>query len=89
MELTFNKVNDTWVAEFEAAGDFNLHVEKQKGRLYLYQSTVQGGGFDIVESFKPAAEDEVLDFDFTALIYPKYMKVVSFAPVSVGVVTEA
>lgn len=31
MDLNFNKESNGFVAEFEATGDFNLHVERNKG----------------------------------------------------------
>lgn len=35
MELTFVQQSGKYVAEFEAAGDFNLHVEKPYGPMWI------------------------------------------------------
>ena len=51
MDLTFNKTNKGYVAEFEATSDFNLHVERKgEGAILLYQRT-QGNGWDMVDGF--------------------------------------
>lgn len=77
MELVFNQAEKMWVAEFEASADFNLHIERSSGgNILLYQRT-QGGGWDIVDDFSAVRWQGVIDYDCTALIYPKYLKIVS------------
>ena len=46
MILDFNKVEKEWIAEFEATGDFNLHLERANvGRFVVMQSGVQFGEY--------------------------------------------
>jgi hypothetical protein len=85
MELTFNKVNNWYEAEFEIAGDINLHIELNVAApIKLYQKT-SGDKYDLVQAFKPSI-DKVLDTDLMALVYPKCIKVVSEAEVTRAVV---
>ena len=45
MTLTFNKVNNVYVCEFEVNGDFNLHIEKEgNGSVTMYQRGTPEGG---------------------------------------------
>lgn len=86
MELTFNKEDRAWIAEFEVTADFNLHIEKGWGTLHVMQTTVPGGRYDNVKSLHIGVEDGVMDADVTALVYPKYMRIVAYtenAPLAV------
>lgn len=86
MELTFNKVDNWYEAEFEIAGDINLHIELNVAApIKLYQKT-SGDKYDLVQAFKPSI-DKVLDVDLMALVYPKWIKVVSEAEVTIGIAT--
>ena len=90
MELKFEKVKNLYVAEFEATGDFNLHIERvSDGRFIVHQKSVAGGEYDIVDTVAHMDLDHkaVIDLDFTALVYPKWIKVVSEVEVTMGVVT--
>lgn len=78
MELIFtqSEIGKSWVAEFEATADFNLHIERSKGgNILLYQRT-KGSGWDIVNDFANPRYGTI-DCDCAALIYPKFIKVVS------------
>lgn len=80
MEIKFEKVKNLYVAEFEATGDFNLHIERvSDGRFLVHQKSVAGGEYDIVDTVAHMDLDHkaVIDLDFTALVYPKWIKVVS------------
>lgn len=94
MDLTFNKEGKNFVAEFEAKADFNLHIERNKGGDILLYVRTQGGGYDIVDDFGVQRHQGVIDYDCTALVYPKWIKIVSeveptyAAVVSDGEVTE-
>lgn len=94
MDLTFNKEGENFVAEFEATADFNLHIERNKGGNILLYVRTQGGGYDIVDDFGVQKHQGVIDYDCTALVYPKWIKIVSeveptyAAVVSDGEVTE-
>lgn len=75
MEITFEKVNNEYIAEFEITTDSNLHIEKKcASSTKLYQRT-NGGGWDLVDETKNM-QGAVDDFDLSALIYPKFIKVV-------------
>lgn len=83
----FNGVSG-YEAEFEATADFNLHIERKKGgALLFYQKGVSDGEYDLVSDSGYYNFKEVIDLDFTALVYPKWIKVVSEVEVTMGVVT--
>lgn len=82
MEITFEKVNEhRYEACFEAPGDFNLHVERVKnGTLEVYQRGIAEGEYDFAWSAGIGAR-KVIDYDFAAFVYPKWIKVVSSSEV--------
>ena len=88
MEITFERIEQywgkdaAWVSEFEVTSDFNLHIERVSGgRFLVYQKSVADGEYDIVDGLRKDHK-AVIDLDFTALVYPKYIKVVSEAEVT-------
>lgn len=88
MDLNFNKEGNGFVAEFEATGDFNLHVEKSKsGRLDIYQRTTQNGEYTSIENLKYQYDKKVIDYDFVGYIYPKNIKIISRFEPTMAVVT--
>lgn len=89
MELTFTKVGDKYVALFTVTSDFNIHIEKSGGRVVLFQSSIENGEYDYVSGATIADTDGVFDSDFTALIYPKYIKMVADVMPTKAVVTFA
>lgn len=88
--MEFVKKNGMYEAEFEATADFNLHVERKKGgRFVVYQKTVGNGEYDIVDGLGTQSHKDVIDIDMSALVYPKYIKVVSESEVTYAeVVTD-
>lgn len=86
MELNFSKTGNVWAAEFVAEGDFNVHIEKAEGFTSFYQRTA-GGKYGYVRDLGNLSGDETIDFDFTALVYPKDIKIVCANKPVVGVVT--
>lgn len=87
MDLQFQKEGNVWVAAFEATSDFNLHLERvENGAVKVLQSGTQGGEYDVAFT-RNIYEGEVFDYDFGALVYPKYIKVTSGSEVIRGVVT--
>ena len=77
MELIFGKVGNQYVAEFEAPSDFNLHIEREEiGVLEVHQRGSEEGKYDFAWSTGVSGR-KVVDYDFGALVYPKYIKVVS------------
>lgn len=87
MNLTFTQEADFWVSEFTAAADFNLHIEKGEGSIYIYQRTTSEGEYDYVRAMGSSTYDKVVDIDFVGVVYPKWIKVVSYAEPTMAVVT--
>ena len=88
MDLNFRNTGGAYEAEFEATADFNLHIERVSGgRFLVYQKSVSNGGYDIVDAVGYKDHKDVIDLDFTALVYPKYIRIVSESEVTRGVVT--
>lgn len=86
----FNKEGSKWVAEFKATSDFNLHIERDlKGFLFLKQRTAEGGEYDSTSNASFAPMDSVVDYDFTGLIYPKFIKIVSEVEPTYAAVTTS
>lgn len=88
MELNFSKEDNVWVAEFEATDDFNLHLERvDDGLIKVMQRTPAEGEY--VDSFITSGDNQLKNFDcdFTALVYSKYIKVISGSEVLKGEVT--
>lgn len=76
MEIVFNQVGRTWQAEFTVTADFNLHIERPAtGFMYLSQRTGDSGEYDTAHTLENG--QFVYDYDFTALVYPKSIKIVS------------
>lgn len=80
-DIQFTKQGKNYVAEFEVNADFNLHIEKsQSGYLYMQQRSTSGK-WDSVRNFQATDSDYIVDYDFTALVYPKQIRLVSeYAP---------
>ena len=78
MELQFTKQGGEWVAEFEATSDFNINLDRtNKGYFLIYQKGAADGTWATYPSYKNYKEAANIDVDVTALMYPKYIKVVS------------
>lgn len=78
MELEFIKKGNIYEAIFEVPSDFNIHIELNKSSyLGVYQSSIQNGEYSFATEYKLNNIQKVYDIDFGALVYPKYIKVVS------------
>ena len=89
MEILFEKKGSAWVSEFEATGDFNLHIEGVlEGNVRIYQRGSAEGGYALVRgaSLYPTY-GEVYDCDFSAVVYPKFIKVECATEPAMAVVT--
>jgi hypothetical protein len=88
MDLNFELQGSYFIAEFEVTSDFNLHIEKDPiGEFFVYQRTA-GGQYDLVQNFKKnKGDDSIIDYDFQALVYPKWIKVVSEVEPTMAAVT--
>ena len=91
MTLNFTKNEDVWVAEFTATTDFNLHIEGViEGNVRVYQRGSASGDYALVRgAMIYPSYGNVYDMDFTAAVYPKYMKVVCETEPAMAVVTFA
>lgn len=83
MELQFQKVNENeWVAEFQATADFNLHIERvSSGSITVAQRGTESGEYDTAWAKGVYEGQRVIDYDFGALVYPKWIKVTSSSEV--------
>ena len=87
MELNFTQNRKIWVSEFEATGDFNLHIEGiSNSKVKVYMTSVKNGRYAYVEGSTPTY-GEVYDCDFSAVVYPKYIKVECATEPTMAVVT--
>lgn len=87
MELIFEKEHGMYVAQFQATGDFNIHLERNdRGLLNILQYTVADGKYDPISTHN-VIQDRVFDCDFSAVIYPKYIKIISNTEVTRCVIT--
>ena len=78
MALKFTNVGENWVAEFSVTDDFNLHIEREEsGYLIVNQRTTAEGKYDSIRDGSFNYSDPVVDIDFTGVIYPKYIQVIS------------
>lgn len=77
MELNFTKQEGVWAAEFKVTTDFNLHIEGVKeGNVRIYQRSTADGKYAYVRSATPYPSfGYVYDFDFSALVYPKFIRI--------------
>lgn len=79
MEIKFTKNGEKFVSEFTATADFNLHLEGVvEGKVKVYQRSTAEGEYAYVRAATPYPSfSKVYDYDFSALVYPKYIKVVT------------
>lgn len=82
MEVTFSKNGDTYVGSFTVTSDFNIHIEKESdGDMCILHKGVAEGAYASTTFTTNYLRNKVFDYDFSALVYPKYIKVVSLVPV--------
>lgn len=92
MELKFIETIEgkEWSAEFEVPSDFNLHLERvSNGSLVVYQRGSAEGEYAPAFTRGVYEGERIIDYDFGALVYPKFIKVVSGNEVVKGYVTTA
>ena len=88
MQLEFVKRGNNYEAIFEVTSDFNIHIELNKpSYLGVYQSSIQNGEYSFATEYKLNDIQKIYDIDFGALVYPKWIKVVSGSEVIKGEVT--
>jgi len=83
MELEFTKVANRYEAEFEATDNFNLHIERTKpGFIKIFQRGTPDGEYASESSWCEHSAEPVIDKDFSMLVFPKYIKIVSESEVT-------
>lgn len=88
--LTFQKVGKHYEAQVEVTSDFNLHIERDTaGYLILQVRTTNSGRYDRVRDFNVANLDPVVDYDFSALVYPKTIRIESEVEPTMAEITFA
>jgi hypothetical protein len=91
MELTFNKVGDFYVAEFQATGPFALHLEipaDKLGHLRVRQTSVEGGAYALIDDMPMSDENRaVVDRQFVGELWPLWIQVEVGATPTLAVVT--
>lgn len=89
-ELNFTEIEGKYVAEVKVTADFNLHIEREgSGFLNVSVRTTEDGAYDSVKGASFNYADPVVDCDFTGVIYPKYIKIVSKVQPTKAVITSA
>lgn len=96
MELNFQKVQNKWVAEFQLDAAAAIHIEGvAEGDISIYQRSGDSSKYAFVKDTRTTPTcGTVIDYDLSALIYPKFIKVVCLteptyaAIISDGEVTE-
>jgi hypothetical protein len=53
----------------------------------FYQKSTEDGEYDRIKDLKFDYDDLVLDADCTALVYPKYIKIIAYTKISKAEVT--
>lgn len=89
MELNFTKQNSMWIAEFEVSSDFNLHLEGvSEGEINVFLSSVAGAGYARIREATPYPSfGTVYDYDFSGVVWPKFIKVTCPNQPTMAVVT--
>ena len=89
-ELNFTENEGKYIAEVKVTADFNLHIEREgSGFLNVSVRTTEDGAYDSVKGASFNYADPVVDYDFTGVIYPKYIKIVSKVQPTKAVITSA
>lgn len=89
-ELNFTENEGKYIAEVKVTADFNLHIEREgSGFLNVSVRTTEDGAYDSVKGASFNYVDPVVDCDFTGVIYPKYIKIVSKVQPTKAVITSA
>lgn len=88
MNVQFQKDGNRWVAEFQVTADFNLHLERElEGLLIVKQSTIANTKYSNVVEDNLDFYNSVLDVDFTSIVYPKFIQVISMSEPTLAEVT--
>lgn len=88
MNVEFTKTGEVYRGEFTVTSDFNIHIEKETaGDCCLYVKGVVDGQYASAVLPSNYLFNKIIDFDLSALVYPKYVLIQSDVPVDKCVVT--
>lgn len=89
MDLNFTKTSEGWVSTFQVEADFNLHIEMPElGVIKGYQRGCEEGEYDEFLHIN-YYDSKTIDYDITALVYPKWIKIVTKQEPTKAVVTSS
>lgn len=89
MVLEFTQVGNSYIAEFKATDNFNIHVEKQTpGFISMGQRSTEAGSYVAIKDFDYKAQ--VIDAGVVSPtgIFPMWYRIESNGPVTVEIVTN-
>ena len=88
MNVEFTKTGEVYRGEFTVTSDFNIYIEKETaGDCVLYVKGVVDGQYASAVLPSNYLFNKIIDFDLSALVYPKYVLIQSDVPVGKCVVT--
>lgn len=88
MELNFTLENGLYVATFTATTNFNIHIEREsRGLLGILQTSVENSQYSHIIEHKPFLQNKVFDCDFSGVIWPKYIKIISDTEIDKCIIT--
>lgn len=87
MELTFNKVNNKYIATFTATSNFNIHIEQTGGIVELYYTSVEDAKPKYLKALNNSKDEKVIDVDCEVLVFPKYVTLESSVLPTKAIVT--
>ena len=77
MDLEFVRKEDgDFVATAMVSSDFNLHIERNFASAIIVKQRTSGEKFAVAKVF-PSGTTDVIDADFTGVVYPKEIKIES------------
>lgn len=78
MDVQVKEANGVYIAEFTATQDFNIHIEKScAAPTYVYQRTTDSGEYASLDYYGNYLNNQVIDTDLRAIVYPKHVMIVS------------
>ena len=88
MNVEFTKTGEVYRGEFTVTSDFNLHMEKeQAGNTRVYIKGVVDGEYASANFPSAYSYNAIIDYDFSTVIYPKYLRIDSDVPVKSCIIT--
>lgn len=90
MNLEFTKQGNQFVAEFNAPGTFNIHVEREGTSSFTIEvRTSETGKFAAVKGSSEYAFDKVIDMDVPGYVFPKRIRLSCGEKPTLAIITSA